>query len=278
MKNLLIFNLGRRSRTLVAPALAMAALAILLLGIGSELSTAAASALPPVRPEFTTAATTYTLYLPLIVYSPVAFYDDFSSSSSGWFHKVTIGNCYYKYTSDGSDHFYRMTVTGKNTCIGPNIFYMPYVHDGTFIVKVRRHDTNTNPVHYGFYFSAAPDAANHHWLVEVRPDKISDCEGSEKPYFWLSYKDGSSSDLVNDDDTCTSSINTGDSWNVIKAIRKGNRVQIYINNNLKFDVTKDVLNSSDEGYFDLIVKGLSDGKTVDVDFDYVQILNSTSPL
>jgi hypothetical protein len=259
MKNLLIFNLGRRSRTLVAPALAMAALAILLLGIGSELPTASASALPPARPENATSAISSYVYFPLVLHTeapPLNWVDEFTSSKTGW---VASGDgCTGKYdTSAGrykvtisSGHKYDSCIIWNSNPANSPLYPFPRQFEGTFRVKVMRTSSNSYPLMYGFQFDTAANSSDTNgtrWALEVWPQSTdSDCNDN-KGFYWLTaqqYKSSSSrtdkyfSPNSDDDnppgdsvDGCTDAIDRGeDDWNQMAAIRSGNTISVYLNN------------------------------------------------
>jgi hypothetical protein len=285
MKNLLIFNLGRRSRTLAAPALAMAALAILLLGIGSELPTASASALPPARPENATAAITYYTYMPIMFKSPVStviYSDHFTHDNTGW---TTAGSddCEGEYRK--SDSVYRVTIDhSSRSCIvwNPNL---PRQFYGTFHIRARRTSSSAD-MFYGIQFDTAPnstDSSGTRWAFEIYPKKSSGCE--DKPFYWLTaIKDGTLKyHNYNGDDECLSDVidtDKGD-WNELYAIRHERTIDVYIKGDDKFheDFKSVYQFSSDEadkyGYFQMrVVSGSS--VPVQVEFDYIEVLSSVS--
>jgi hypothetical protein len=259
MKNLLIFNLGRRSRTLAAPALALAALAILLLGIGSELPTASASALSPARPENATSAISSYIYFPIMFYTetpPVNWVDEFTNKYTGW---VAAGDgCTGQYDTDKGR--YKVTISAGHkydSCIiynladdNPNLYRsplgsFPLQFEGTFRVKVRRTSSDSYPLMYGLQFDTAAnssDANGTRWALVAWPqDTDSGCP-DDKGFYWLTAqqwkddKDGghNTSMYYSVDDAgvsgCTSTIDLDeDDWNQIAAIRSGNTIKVYLN-------------------------------------------------
>jgi hypothetical protein len=313
MKNLLIFNLGRRSRTLAAPALALAALAILLLGIGSELPTASASALPPARLENATSAISSYIYFPIIFYTEtpaVNWVDEFTSSKTGW---IASGDgCTGKY--DGGR--YKVTISSghKNkSCIIWNsnptnspLYPFPQQFEGTFRVKVQRTSSNSYPLMYGLQFDTAANSSDTNgtrWALEVWPQATdSDCN-DDKGFYWLTaqqYKSSSSrtdkyfSPNSHDDDPpgdsvdgCTDAIDRGeDDWNQMTAIRSGNTVAVYLNNyddsNKKSHSFTSVPtiypkdHSEALGWTQMRVVSYSSSQ-VTVEFERIEILSSTTP-
>jgi hypothetical protein len=297
MKNLLTFDLGRRGRVLAALALAVIALAMLLLGIGSQLPTASASTLPPARPENVIAAITYYLYMPLILHTeppPVNWVDDFTNKESGW---VAAGSgCLGKYDTGSS--VYRVTISSghkNDTCIVWNSkSSFPRVFYGTFVVKAKR-TSDSAEMRYGIQFDAAPNSTDKdgtRWVLEVYPKVDTSCK--DKPYYWVTaQKDGNSIFWNHEDqedpyDECTSKIATGKSYNKLGAVRNGRDLNIYIQGTdtgstytyhygsvPRFYSDEAIHTNPSLGYVTLRVVPLSDS-TVTVEFDRVEIKSSTT--
>ncbi len=300
MKGLLIFNLGKCGRMLVAMTLAVIVLAILLLGVGSELSTASASALPPARPENTTAAATYTIYLPMVLRGNPAlvFSDDFADSGGGWntnSYDLNGRRCSFSYTTSGT---YRMTVTKlKSTdkahyCLAWNNI-IPRQFYGTFRVRIKR-TSDSSSLRYGFQFDTAVDSTEEtgtHWAMEVYPKNDPDC--NDHPYVWLTALKSGSLKYFNATDShetdkheCTSVIDTTqDAWNELAVVRDGRIIKVYVRRYdtpaQKYSHTyEDVYKFSDTeaqdyGYFQLRLVATGDS-TISAEFDDLQILNTTS--
>jgi hypothetical protein len=210
-----------------------------------------------------------TIYLPILFKSDIVFFDDFSSTSSGWLHNKTFDSCEVGYNSGR----YRVKVSGSGQrCIIHN-GNVPKQVNGTFKIRVRRTSSSSYPLLYGFLFGSGSDAAKNHWALEVYPNKDSNC--SNKPFFWLVA-------LVNDSrkffqDECTDAIDTDQSdWNELKVIRNGSNIKVYINGQKKGDYN----NASyllNEGYFSLEVVSGSSSQIV-VEYDDLEIRSSvTSP-
>ncbi len=284
MKGLLIFNLGKRSRMLVAMTLAMIALATLLLGVGSELPTASASTLPPVKPENVTAA--YTYYLPIVSKAsvPIVVYSDhFTNDGTGW-TATGSNDCTGKY--DEGDSVYRVTIDhADRSCIVWN-GSLPRQFYGTFYVRAR-YTSSSADMRYGIQFDTAAnstDGSGTRWAFEVYPKKSSDCH--DKPFFWLTaIKSGVLKwHNYNGDDECTNSIDTekGD-WNRLAAVRHGRTVDVYIDGagDMHQDFKSVYQFSTDEadkyGYFQMrVVSGSS--APVQVEFDQIEIRSTiTAP-
>ena len=273
MKNYSTFNLGRCGRVLVVLASA-AAVWILLLGMESGLLVAQASELPPPKVDNTGWATlAYTTYLPIILGPPpdLVFFDNFSTDVNHWLSDST-SICSFGYYNN----HYRVKVTKYNQrCIIPVPAAAMQVN-GTFSMTVRRTSDSDWGVFYGFFFGAGSDAERDRWALEVRPDAVSECS-SNKPFFWLSYLEDGSGELVNV--TCTNTIETDNDWNRLKVIRNGANVKVYINGELKADKNKSVL--LDKGYFDLEVislySGTSSSNPVVVEFDDFEVRRRTTP-
>ncbi len=302
MQGLFIFNLGKRSRLLVAMALAVIALATLLLGVGSEPSTASASTLPPARPENTTAADTYTVFLPMIWKGkPIAgtgYYDDFSDSGSGWnkgYYDLNGRRCTFTYTASDT---YRITMTKRETtddahyCLAWNDS-IPRQFYGTFRVRIKRTSDSTS-LRYGFQFDTAKNSTEEtgtRWALEEYPKDDSDC--NNHPYFWLTaLKSGdlkyfNATDSSEDDKhECTDVIDTTQNhWNEMAVVRNGRDIRVYLR---RYDApsqkytheSEDVYQlatdeDEDYGYFQLRLVATGDS-TVSAEFDDVQISTSTS--
>ncbi len=273
MKAFLVSNL--RAQTLVALSLTTGAL-ILLLGMWSWL--------PPVKAREPAAIglgsvdltlpnsdiITTSVFLPIVLRPDVVFSDDFSHTSSGWPHRVTLSkNCYVEY----HEGRYRVKVTRKDQiCFIPNS-NIPKLVNGTFSVRVRRTSDNDRHLFYGFIFGAGQDAPNNRWVLEVYPNKDARC-GNDKPFYQLVAIGGGR--LKYYADKCTDAIDTDeDDWNELKVIRNGQNIKVYINGRLKGDYNdaKYLLN---EGNTLLEVVSLSDN-TIYVEFDDLLIRQSTAP-
>lgn len=273
MKAFLVSKL--RAQTLVALSLTMAAL-LLLLGMWSwlppsEAREPAAVGLGNVDLTLSSSDTmTTSLFLPIVFRADVVFSDDFSNTSSGWPHQVTLGeNCYVEYYGGR----YRVKVTEKDQiCFIPNS-NIPKLVNGTFSVRVRRTSSNDRHLFYGLIFGAGQqDAANNRWVVEIYPNKDARC-GNDKPFYQLVAIEGGR--LKYYDDNCTDAIDTDeDDWNELKVIRNGQNIKVYINGKLKGDYG-DAAYLLDEGNTLLEVVSLSDN-TIYVEFDDLLIRQSTA--
>lgn len=276
MKAFLVSNFGRRAQALVALSLTTAAL-VLLLGTWSWLLPAearepAAVGLDNVDLILSSSDTiTESIFLPIVFGTDVVFSDDFSNTSSGWPHKVTLSkNCYVEYR----EGHYRVKVTKKDQiCIIPNP-NIPKLVNGTFSVRVRRTSDTDRHLFYGFIFGAGKDAIKNRWSLEVYPNKDARC-GNRKPFYQLvAIVDGR---LKYFGDKCTDAIDTDkNDWNELKVIRNGQNIKVYINKRLKGDYY-DARYLLGEGYSLLEVVSLSD-ETIYVEFDDFTIRRSTAPL
>ncbi len=315
MKSLLTFNLGRHGRALAALALAGIALAILLLGVGSEPPTASASTLPPPRPENVTVA--ISTYLPLILHTtppPLNWVDHFKSSKTGW---VAAGEgCTGEY--DTAESVYRVKISAgheNESCIiwnsnpkGSPLYPFPRQFYGTFLAKVKRTSSDSYPLRYGLQFDTAVDSTDTsgtRWALEEYPQT----EGSQcdEGFYWLTaqqYKSSTSHTdkyfSVNHEDEsppgddvsgCTSAIELDQSdWNEMAAVRVGGDVKVYLRNfkndggtevdhtysHTFVDVPAIVAKNNDPlGWVQMRVVSLSDS-AVTVEFERVEIHSSTS--
>ncbi len=281
MKGLLIFNLEKRSRMLVAVMLAVIALTTLLLGVGSVPSTASASTLPPTKPENATAAITYHTYLPIMFMSTIIYSDHFTNDATGW---TAAGSTDCDGVYDEADSVYRVTIDhADRSCIiwNPNL---PRQFYGTFYVKAR-YTSSSADVLYGIQFDTAAnstDSSGTRWALEIYPKNSSSCH--DKPFFWLTAIKGGVLKWhnYNGDDECNNAIDTekGD-WNRLAAVRHGSTVDVYIDGT--GDLHQDFKNvyqfSADEadkyGYFQMRVKSGTD-VPVTVEFDQIEVRSTTT--
>ena len=209
----------KNGQVVVALLLVMAFL--FLLGMWGNSSTAA-SVKQPVKatayfdtslPQFQTGSLTVssTIYLPLMRLDPTPipptatptpiYRDDFSNGNSGWLGGTGPDKdwCKYEYAVvDGNNGVFRISVTDErqdsnDRSIAVN-FGVPQTKNGEFTVRVRRTSSNSRRVHYGFYFGAGKDAARNHWFLQVHPIEVDDCNGSDRPYFWLTGIDDHNND------------------------------------------------------------------------------------
>lgn len=272
MKAFLVSNF-QRAQALVALSLTMAAM-ILLLSLWSWL--------PPVEARgpaaigvsnagfILSSSDTITTFLPIVFKSDVVFSDDFSNTSSGWPHKVTLSqNCYVEY----HEGHYRVKVTKKDQrCIISNS-KIPKLVNGTFSVRVRRTSDKNRRLLYGLIFGAGKDATKNRWALEVYPNNDESC-GNRKPFYQLTaIVDGQRKYFQK---RCTDAIDTDkDDWNELRVIRNGQNIKVYVNGRLKGDYNeaKYLLN---EGYSLLEVVSSSD-QTIYVEFDDLTIRRSTTP-
>jgi hypothetical protein len=259
MENFFILNFGRRGRALVAPALAVMALAIILLAVGSDLPTASASTLPPERPENVTAAFTSYLFLPILFNMPapaINWVDEFKSSKTGW---IAGGDgCTGSYDTDKGR--YKVTISSGHSgksCIIYNmnpsnspLYPFPRQFEGTFKVRVRRTTSDSYPLLVGFQFDTAIDSSDTsgtRWALESWPQtKDTGCNDGEG-FYWLTaqqYKSSTShSDRYysvnskgdnpkgDDVDGCTDAIDLDQyDWNEMAAVRRGSTVSVYLRN------------------------------------------------
>jgi hypothetical protein len=273
MKGFITSKPGRRwGQVLVVLVLATAGL-ILLLATWDGLP--AAEARGPVTSNTGSAdptlsssdAITHFIFLPLISKSNIVFFDDFSSTSSGWPHKVSFEDCYYEYHNG----HYRVEVSAYGQrCIIPNL-KIPKQVNGTFSVRARRTSDEDEPLLYGLIFGAGPDANEDRWALEIYPNEDENC--SNKPFFWLvALVDG---DTEYFESRCTDAIvEDEDEWNDLKIIRNGKSIKVYINGKLKGDYS-DANYLLNQGYSLLEVVAVSD-ETIYVEFDDFTILPSTS--
>jgi len=273
MKAFLVSNL--RARALVALSLTMAAL-LLLLGVWSwlppvEAREPATIGLGSAAPTLSSSdIMTTSIFLPIVFKGDEVFSDDFSDTSSGWPHRVTLSkNCYVEY----QEGRYRVKVTKKDQiCFIPNS-NIPKLVNGTFSVRVRRTSDTGRHLFYGLIFGAGQDAANNRWVVEIYPNKDARC-GNDKPFYQLVAIGGGR--LKYYDDKCTDAIDTDkNDWNELKVIRNGQNIKVYINGKLKGDYN-DATYLLDEGNSLLEVVSLSD-ETIYVEFDDLLIRQSTAP-
>lgn len=275
MKSIITSNLRRQGRALVALALATAAL-VWLLGMWGGLPTAEARG--PAAASTggtdlfwsTSDVITTFIFLPVVFKSEtpsLVFFDDFSSTGSGWPHKITWENCYFEYY--GGRYRVKVFKNGQR-CIIPKK-NMPKQINGTFIVKVRRTSNEDRHMLYGLIFGAGENAIKNRWALEVYPNKDSNC--SNKPFYWLvALKDG---DRKYFRDKCTDVIDTDqDDWNELKVIRNGKNIKVYINGESKGEYN-DADYLRDEGYSLLEVVSASDGD-IYVEFDDFTILSTTA--
>jgi hypothetical protein len=291
MQSLLTLKLGRYARMLVVLASAVVALAILLLGVGSELPTASANALPPARPENTTAAFTSYIYLPVIFGPPppapaLNWVDDFTNKNSGWVASGSgcsgtydTGNSVYRVTIS-ADHKNKTCIVWNNKSSFPRQFY------GTFMVKAKR-TSSADDLRYGIQFDAAADSTDStgtRWVLEVYPKVDSNCD--DKPYYWVTAQKDGVNEFWNhedaSDDECSNKIATGQEWNKLAAVRDGRDLRIYIkgtDNTYSYHYSNVPQLLSDEanqlGYVTLRVVSLT-SSAVTVDFDRVEIKSSVT--
>jgi hypothetical protein len=272
MKAFLVSKL--RARTLVALSLTMAAL-LLLLGMWSWL--------PPVKAREPAAiglgsadlmlsssdTITTSIFLPIVFRGDVIFSDDFSDTSSGWPHEVTLDEeCYVKYYNG----HYRVKVTEEDQICFISNSSIPKLINGTFSVRVRRTSDTGRHLYYGLIFGAGADASRNRWVVEIYPNKDARC-GNDKPFYQLVAIGGGR--LKYYDDNCTDAIDTDeDDWNELTVIRNGENIRVYINGKLKGDYD-DATYLLDEGNTLLEVVSLSD-ETIYVEFDDLLIRQSTA--
>ena len=289
----------RQGRALVALALAVVAL-IWLLGTWAGLP--AAQARGPGMPDTAgdesrlsaTTLVTSRVYLPIVFRSDVIFFDDFSSTSSGWPNMGTwpspFSYCYTKY--DTANGVYRVKISGNGkSCIVPNLVQKPNQFYGTFKVKVRRTSDAGRKLSYGFIFDAGPNATDENgtrWALDVFPNNYSDC--NNKPYFWLTARTQSNANLFRnftlppDKHECRSEIKTGkDQWNEFAVVRNGNNIKVYIKDSGgvyqlvgNYDNVPSLGSNQATNYpwFDLRVASYSDSEVV-IEYDYVELRTST---
>jgi len=312
MKSLLI-KPGRRARMLAALASAVTALAILLLGVGSELPPASASTLPPERPENATSAFTSYLFLPLILHIPataVDWVDNFTSKYTGW---IAAGDgCTGTY--DTSKGRYRVTISSGHegeSCIIWNsnptnspLYPFPRQFYGTFIARVRRTSSDSYPLLYGFQFDTAADSSDPsgtRWALESWPQAKDTGCGDGEGFYWLTAQEYRSStshskEYWNHEDDpgheCNDAIDLNQNdWNEMAAVRHGSTVSVYLRNFKNDDGTEvdhththDYTNvptivpkNSSEalGWFQMRVVSHS-SSAVTVEFDRVEIHSSTT--
>ncbi len=274
MTDLMTSNTTRRlARISVALILAVAAL-VWLLSTWSSLPTAEARGPAEANAGSTDLllsgrnTLTYYVFLPILFKSDVVFSDDFSSTSSGWPHRISYEDCYYEYRSGR----YQVKVTDNGQrCIIPNLS-IPKQVNGTFSVKVRRTSNEERHMLYGLIFGAGVDATEDRWALEIYPNDDPKC--SNKPFYWLyALVDG---DQKYFEDRCTDLIDTDeDDWNELKIIRNGQTIKVYINGESKgeFNDAKYLL---DKGYTLLEVVSASN-EDISVEFDDFEIRRSTSP-
>jgi len=272
---------GRRTRLLLAVALATAGM-VLLLSLWSGLPTAEArgpaSADTGGQNWLVSASAPITIYLPILFKSDIVYFDDFASTSSDWYNPGTwpdpYDHCYTKY--DTAAGVYHVRVTGNNErCIIFNGQVPPQVN-GTFEVRVRRTSDNSYPVWYGFIFTGGNDLYRDRWALEAYPMSYQSGCSSSKPYFWLAALVNNSQKFF--DDECTDAIDKDkNDWNELKVIRDGSKVKVYINGQLKGDYNySNVPSVLNNGKFALqVVSGSS--SQVRVEYDYVRIRRSTTP-
>jgi hypothetical protein len=200
--------------------------------------------------------------------SDVVFFDDFSSTSSGWPHNVTFEDCDFDYVSGR----YRVKVTSRNQeCIIPN-FNIPKQINGTFSVKARRTSNEDYPMLYGLIFGAGTNAIDNRWSLDVYPNDDDDCD--DKPFYWLYALVDGDRDFF--EDRCTDSIDKDeDDWNELKIIRNGQNIKVYINGEKK-DEFNNANYLRNEGYTLLHVVSASD-EDITVEFDDFQITQKTTP-
>lgn len=273
MKNLITSDLRRQGRALAALALAMAAL-VWLLGMWGGLP--AAEARGPAAANtggadlFWSTSDVITIFLPLVFKAPpYVFFDDFSSTSSGWPHKKSWENCYFEYY--GGRYRVKVSANGQE-CIIPN-FKIPNQINGTFSVKVRRTSSEDRHMFYGIFFGAGPDATEDRWAVQVYPNKDPDC--SNKPFYWLyALVDG---DVDYFKYRCTDTIDKDeDDWNELKIVRNGKNIKVYINGQPRPESGyNDADYLRDKGYSLLYVASLSN-QDIYVEFDDFKIESSTA--
>jgi hypothetical protein len=283
MKGMITSSLARHARALAAFALSLTAL-VMLLGTWSSFRVVEAREPVPSSPVetglslLTTSQMTYYIYLPaifrpqyiylpIIMSSPIVFYDNFSNPGSGWpTGKATGTECYFEYL--GGYYHVRVEEEGER-CIIPN-FNIPKQINGTFSVKVRRTSSEGRHLLYGLLFGAGSDAIDNRWGLEVYPNKDPSCE--DKPFYWLyALVDG---DRKYFKSRCTDTIDTDkDDWNELKVVRNGTRIDVYINGDRKgsYDDADYLL---DKGY--TLLEVVSDsGSTVEVEFDDFTVSRST---
>jgi hypothetical protein len=272
MKHMITSRPGKQGRGLVVVALALVALA-LLLGVGNSWPAAEAQALanlhnPDLSPPSKTALGPKK-YLAFVTKSNTVFVDDFSSTSSGWPHKVSFEDCYYEYR----DGHYRVEVNGNGQrCIVPNL-KIPKQVNGTFSVRMRRTSPEDRHLLYGLIFGAGTDANEDRWAVEMYPNNDSDCDN--KPFYWLYALVGGDRDYFKD--RCTNSIdNDEDDWNQLKIIRNGSNIRVIVTgestDQRDYTGANYLLN---QGFTLLEVVSASDDEIV-VEFDDLKILKTTN--
>jgi hypothetical protein len=283
MKGMITSSLARHARALAAFALSLTAL-VMLLGTWSSFRVVEAREPTPSPPDETglsllaTNQMTYYIYLPaifkpqyvylpVIMSSPVVFYDDFSNPGSGWpTGQATGTECYFEYR----DGYYQVRVEDEGErCIIPN-FNIPQQINGTFSVKVRRTSSEGRHLLYGLLFGAGTDAVDNRWGLEVYPNEDPSCD--DDPFYWLYAL--VASDRKYFKSRCTNTIDTDrDDWNELKVVRNGTRIDVYINGNHKgsYDDADYLL---DKGYTLLEVVSAS-GSTIEVEFDDFTISRST---
>ena len=271
MKGLITSNLRRHVRAVAALALALTIL-VSLLSIWGRLTRVDARELAPSgsgedQPStFQQQTYDHFVYLPLIRYSPIVYYDDFSNPNSGWPNDYHYEDCYYEYTGG----VYRVKVTSYGQrCIIPNL-NVPKQINGTFSVRARRISPEDRHMLYGLLFGAGSNAIDNRWGLEIYPNDDPDCD--DDPFFWL-YA------LVSGDQKyfqsrCTTSIDTDkNDWNELKVVRNGGTIYVYINGEPKGPYTNAnyLLN---QGYSLLEVVSVSDDD-ITVEFDDFTISRST---
>jgi len=231
MKGFIASNVMRTGRALVA--LVFATLAFVwLLGMWGGLPPAEArgpAMASTAGDELRLSATSMmTIYLPILFKSDVVFFDDFSSTSSGWLHnkKWNDDNCEAGYNSGR----YRVKAKGTGTrCLIHN-GNVPSQVNGTFKISVRRTSSTSYPLLYGFIFGAGADAEKDRWALEVYPNKAC----NDKPFFWLVATVNGDAKFKNYEQSpnnheCTSKIDTDqDDWNHLMVIRNGANIKVYV--------------------------------------------------
>ena len=161
--------------------------------------------------------------------SDVVYFDDFGSTSTNWW-QGTWGGCSAEYAVSG-DGFtvYRLTVSGNgNRCIIYN-GYVPWQNNGTFEVKLRRTTSDSNLLRYGFVLGGA-DLYIDSWALQAHPfnETHSGAKCYGKPYYWLFAVEGNEPKYFEDE--CTDEIdNEEDDWNVLKVVRSGSTIHVFIN-------------------------------------------------
>jgi hypothetical protein len=113
----------------------------------------------------------------------------------------------------------------------------------------------------------------------VRPDNVWNCYNLN-PFFWLSYiENGHGDNLTPGQKGCTNLIYGGNSWNILKVIRNGSRVRVYLNDILATDKSRSVL--LNRGYQDLEViswyPGTSWSRPTIVYFDNYLVTTEVNP-